>query len=114
MYYDQQLRTLQFASDDENRMRDALRDKAGKIFDGSIFNKMFDSPRDNPDRIIYKKPEGNPLLISGNKEYINEYISTAQYLKGPVRAIRLRQENIMTVARNLISLIKREYHLKNE
>src|SRR5215472_10677378 len=43
MYYDQQLRNLQFAIDDENRMRDGLRDKAGKIFDGSVFNKMFDN-----------------------------------------------------------------------
>jgi hypothetical protein len=112
MYYDQQLRNLQFALDDENRMRDALRDKAGKIFNGLIFNQMFDIPRDNPGGTIYKKPEGNPPLISVNNEYLNEYISTAQYLKGPVRAIRLRQENLMTVATDLILLIKKEYRIE--
>ena len=110
MYYDQQLRNLQFAFDDENRMRDGLRDKAGKIFDGAIFNKMFDS-RDNATHLIYKKPPGNPALRSQNEEYINEYVSVAQYLKGPVRNIRLREENLKTEATKLIKLIKEEYRM---
>lgn len=110
MSYDQQLRNLQFAFDDENRMRDGLRDKAGKIFDGAIFNKMFDS-RDNTALTLYKKPPGNPALKSQNEEYINEYVSVAQYLKGPVRIIRLREENLKTEATKLIELIKAEYRM---
>ena len=112
MFYDQQLRNFQFAFDDENRMRDGLRDKAGKIFDGSIFNNMFDTP-DNRGIIHYKEPEGNPPLISQSPEYINEYVTAAQYLKGPVRAIRLRQERLKAVATDLILLLKKEYRLKN-
>jgi len=110
MFYDQQLRNLQYAFEDENRMRDGLRDKAGKIFDGSIFNQMFDN-RDSMSLIIYKKPPGNPALTSQNAEYINEYISVAQYLKGPVRNIRLREENLKTEATKLILLLKKEYNL---
>ena len=112
MYYDQQLRNLQFAFDDENRMRDGLRDKAGKVFDGSVFNKMFDSLSEKQGIIVYKKPEGNPKLISQDKLYINEYISAAQYLKGPVRAIRLRQEILKADAIKLILMLKKEYSLK--
>jgi len=112
MYYDQQLRNLQFAFDDENGMRDGLREKAGKIFDGSIFNNMFDTLLYNRGIIIYKKPPGNPALISQNSESINEYISAAQYLKGPVRAIRLRQASLESVATGLIALLKKEYNLK--
>jgi hypothetical protein len=112
MYYDQQLRNLQYAFEDENRMRDGLREKAGKIFDGSIFNNMFDTLRDKRGISVYKKPQGNPALITQNRESINEYISAAQYLKGPVRAIRLRQESLEGVATNLISLLKKEYRMK--
>lgn len=112
MYYDQQLRNLQFAFDDENKMRDGLREKAGKIFDGTIFNKMFDTLRDSRGFTLYKKPEVNPRLISEDTRDINEYISAAQYLKGPVRAIRLRQESLKTIATDLISLLKKEYNLK--
>ena len=104
--YDQQLRNLQFAFDDENRMRDGLRDKAGKIFDGTVFNQMFDN-RDSLPFTIYKKPQGNPALISQNPEYINDYISVAQYLKGPVRIIRLREENLKEEAIKLILLQRR-------
>jgi len=43
-------------------MRDGLRDKAGKIFDGSVFNTMFDN-QDSTTITIYKKPPGNPSLI---------------------------------------------------
>jgi len=111
MYYDQQLRNLQFAFDDENKMRDGLRDKAGKIFDGSVFNKMFDN-QDSATITIYKKPPGNPSLISQNGEYINEYISVAQYLKGPVRIIRLREGNLKTEATKLILLLKKEYGIE--
>ena len=111
MYYDQQLRNLQFAIDDENRMRDGLRDKAGRIFDGSVFNRMFDTPVDSGRTIAYKMPEGDPKLTSDSREYINEYISAAQYLKGPVRAIRVRQESLKTDATKLILLLKKEYDL---
>ena len=112
MYYDQQLRNLQFAFDDENRMRDGLREKAGKIFDGAVFNRMFDTLRDSRGIMIYKKPEDNPQLISEDTRDINEYLSAAQYLKGPVRVIRLRQGTLKTIATDLISLLKREYNLK--
>jgi hypothetical protein len=112
MYYDQQLRNLQYGFDDENRMRDGLRDKAGKIFDGSIFNDMFDTLRDIRGITIYKKPEGNPALVSQNSEYINEYVSAAQYLKGPVRAIRFREEILKRIATDLIFLLKKEYRLQ--
>jgi len=112
MFYDQQLRNFQFTFDDVNRMRDAIREKAGKIFDGSIFNSMFETSRDNR-RLLYKKPEGNPSLISQNPESINEYISAAQYLGGPVRIGRLQQERLKTIATDLILLLKKEYHLKD-
>jgi len=114
MFYDQQLRNFQFAFDDVNKMRDAIREKAGKIFDGSIFNSMLDVPRDNLGIVAYKKPEGNPSLISQNPEYINEYISTAQYLKGPVRIAGRQQERLKTIATELILHLKKEYRLKDE
>jgi hypothetical protein len=72
---------------------------------------MFDT-HDIENLIIYKKPPGNPALRSRNEEYINEYISAAQYLKGPVRAIRLRKENLKTEATKLILLLKKEYGIE--
>jgi len=108
MFYDQQLRYLLLLYEDERVIRDALRDIVGTVFDGKILNSMFDSL----DFTNYYRPKGNPVLFIQNAETINKLISSVQYLKGVVRGIRFRQDNLKNTATRLILFLQKEYNLK--
>jgi hypothetical protein len=105
MYYDQQLRSLMFVYEDERIIRESFRDITGSVFDGKIMYSMFDP-------LVFKRPNGNPVLLIENRESVNKVISTAQYLRSVINAIRLRQENLQLIARHLIAFLQNEYHLK--
>lgn len=108
MFYDQSLRYLQFLFTDEIDMRDQYRAHAIKIFNGIIFNEQFDST----NIVLYKKPKGNPALVTYDSQLINEFITSAQYLKSVTRGIRIRQENTKNIAVRLLVFLQKEYHLE--
>ena len=105
MFYDQQLRSLMFIYEDERIIREDLRDITGSVFNGKVMYSMF-AP------LTFKRPSGIPDLFIDNRESINKLISTAQYLKSLINAIRLRQENLQLIARDLIAFLQNEYGLK--
>ncbi|TMI90526.1 MAG: hypothetical protein E6H08_14865 [Bacteroidetes bacterium] len=105
MYYDQQLRSLMFVYEDERLIRESFRDITGSVFDGKVMYTMF-AP------LVFNRPNGNPSLFIEDRESINKVISSAQYLKSVISAIRLRQENLHLIARHLIGFLQKEYHLK--
>ena len=105
MFYDQQLRYLMFTYEDERIVRESFRDITGSVFDGKVMYSMF-AP------LVFNRPNGNPVLITENRESINKVISAAQYLRSVINAIRLRQENLQHIAGRLIVFLQKEYHLK--
>jgi hypothetical protein len=108
MFYDQSLRYLQLLFTDEIDMRDQYRSHAIKIFNGRIFNEQHD-----PENItLYKKPRGNPSLVTYDFQLINEFIVSAQYLKSVTKGIRARQENTRSIAERLLLFLQKEYRLK--
>ena len=108
MFYDQSLRYLQLLFTDEIDMRDQYRSHAIKIFNGRIFNEQHDSE----NIALYKKPQGNPPLVTYDLQLINEFIVSAQYLKSVIKGIRARQENTRNIAERLLVFLQKEYHLK--
>lgn len=105
MFYDQQLRSLMFIYEDERIIREAFRDITGSVFNGKVMYSMFGP-------LVFKRPSGLPGLFNDNQESINKVISTAQYLKSLINAIRIRQENLQFIARDLIGFLQNEYGLK--
>jgi hypothetical protein len=105
MFYDQQLRYLMFIYEDERIVRESFRDITGTVFDGKVMYSMFGP-------LAFNRPQGNPALLVENAESINKVISTAQYLRSIINAIRIRQENLQQIARRLIAFLQNEYHLK--
>jgi len=105
MYYDQQLRSLMFVYEDERIIRESFREITGSVFDGKVMYSMF-AP------FAFSRPNGNPVLFTENRESVNKVISTAQYLRSVINAIRLRQENLQVIAKHLIAFLQNEYHLK--
>lgn len=104
MFYDQQLRALMFIYEDERIIREAFRDITGSVFNGKVMYSMFEPS-------VFKRPGGFPDLFSDSHESINKVISTAQYLKALINAIRIRQENLKFIARDLIVFLQNEYGL---
>jgi len=105
MFYDQQLRYLMFTYEDERIVRESFRDITGSVFDGKVMYSMFGP-------LVFNRPGGNPALFIDNRESVNKVISTAQYLRSIINAIRLRQENLQHIAGRLILFLQKEYHLK--
>jgi len=105
MFYDQQLRSLMFVYEDERIIREDFRDITGSVFNGKVMYSMFGP-------LVFKRPSEASSLFTDNQESINKLISTAQYLKSLINAIRIRQENLQFIARDLIAFLQHEYGLK--
>ena len=105
MFYDQQLRSLMFIYEDERIIREDFRNITGSVFNGKVMYSMYGP-------FVFKRPSGVPGLFTDNQESINKLISTAQYLKSLINAIRIRQENLQFIAKNLITFLQHEYGLK--
>ena len=108
MYYDQQVRYLLTLNEDERSIRDNFRDLMGTIFDGKVFYSQIDSI----DYAHYKRPDGNPPLLSTDAISVNKVVSGAQYLKSVTRGIRDRQERIKNTAGQLLLFLQKEYRLQ--
>lgn len=104
MFYDHQLRSLMFIYEDERIIREAFREVTGSVFNGKVMYSMFGP-------FTFKRPNGIPVLFIDNPESINKVISTAQYLKSLINAIRIRQENLQLMARDLTAFLQDEYGL---
>jgi hypothetical protein len=79
-----------------------------QIFDPYIFNHMLNAG-DSIDRV-----SGNPPLIKIDKETSNKLAGWAQYTISNRLAINEAKEWLQTKGKELIALIKKEYHLENE
>jgi len=106
--YDVQYRDIQRQQDLEEVQLNEYRIKAGRIFDAAVFSKMTNLE----DTILIEKPEGNPQLKDGSPALLNELANSLNYWSvGSARLMHLWQQ-LNGKAIELITLIKKEYHLK--
>ena len=84
-----------------------------QLFDGYIFQKMFDVTHSEfAVAGNIKKPDGNPALLSGDFKVINSVIIAYHYLYS---VTQINDEHAFERCRNaerLIELLKKEYNLK--
>ena len=87
-------------------MRVEYRKIASQVFNGTVFNAMID------DYDIVTKPVNNPPLFNAGATAINELINQSQYLKKVDMNQIKKARELNNLATKLISLIRKEYHLK--
>lgn len=92
----------------ENESRQDLRRTYSKVMDGTVFNNMLS---EDPN-IFAIRPKNNPKLFSSKPELINELVMNAQYLKSIYTVTRRMDVDLIEFGKELIGLIKKEYHLK--
>ena len=107
MAYDQKMRQTLFEMGDEVIIRSEYRQLARKVFNTTVFHGMLVG-----DSIV--SPLNNPQLYTTDAALINELIGEAQYLKRIHQAQWIRSKELLTQAKQLSDLIKKEYHLENE
>jgi hypothetical protein len=107
MAYDQKMRQTLFEMGDEVIIRSAYRQLARKVFNTTMFHGMLSG-----DSI--ESPLNNPQLYTTDAALINELIGETQYLKRIHQAQWIRSKELLTQAKQLSDLIKKEYHLENE
>ena len=78
------------------------------VFDPYIFNHMLNAA-DTIDRVT-----GNPLLFKVDKETLNELAGWANYSIAQRSASNVAKKQLLAKGKELIALIKKEYHLQNE
>jgi len=105
MAYDQIVRQTLFEMGDEVEVRAEYRQMAVKVFDMKVFYKIIAG-----DSI--SKPKNNPKLYTKNADLINELIGRTQYFKRIHQAQIITSEKLLTQAKQLGALIKKEYNLK--
>ena len=105
MAYDQLVRQTLFELDDEIEIRSEYRQLASKVFNTTVFHEMIATE-------TITKPNGNPRLYTSNPDFINEFIGGLQYFKRVHQAQLIRNEKLLTQAKELSDFIKNEYHLK--
>jgi len=105
MAYDQKMRNYLFEMGDEIEVRAEYRQLARKLFNTSVFFEMIAT-----DAI--GRPVSNPQLYSTDAGLINEFIGQVQYVKRIHQAQLIKSEELLVQAKQLITDIDKEYHLK--
>jgi hypothetical protein len=105
MDYDRKMRQQIFEYTDEQDDRAEYRQIAMKIFDGKVFNEMISGN-------TIERPTNNPQLFTYDATLMNEYIIQAQFLRKVNQNQLRRAEELFTQAKELTTLIKKEYHLE--
>jgi hypothetical protein len=104
--YDAAIRTLQRLDDQEQAIINIYREMGPKIFNGIELAKWSDS--DNlPLRLDLMPP-----LEKGYKEFLNEFNYRMVSVKNVNKGYRREAKKLLTQATNLITTLKKEYHLK--
>ncbi len=104
--YDVAIRTLLRQQDLEEAVIGDYRSISHRFFDGRVFNRMM-----NPENIPSKLTD-NPPLIQFTKEDLNEFNYKLFVLQAQNRVNRRDSRLLLSQAKNLLAILKKEYHLK--
>jgi len=105
MAYDQKMRNVLFEMGDEIEVRSEYRQLARKLFNTNVFFEII--AKDEIGR-----PVNNPQLYSNDAGLINEFIGQVQYVKRIHQTQLIKSEELLVQAKQLITDINKEYHLK--
>jgi hypothetical protein len=105
MAYDQKMRNALFEMGDEIEIRAEYRQLARKLFNTNVFHEMIATD-------TVSRPTNDPQLYTNDLVLINEFIGQVQYVKRVHQAQLIRSEQLLVQAKQLITGIKKEYHLK--
>ena len=105
MAYDQKMRNVLFEMGDEIEVRAEYRQLARKLFNTNVFFEIIAA-----DAI--SRPVNNPPLYTNDAGLINEFIGQVQYVKRIHQAQLIKSEELLVQAKQLITDINNEYHLK--
>ena len=105
MAYDQKMRNVLFEMGDEIEVRAEYRQLARKLFNTNVFFEIIAA-----DAI--SRPVNNPQLFINDAGLINEFIGQVQYVKRIHQAQLIKSEELLVQAKQLITDINEEYHLK--
>ncbi len=102
----------------------ALYEPQSEIFDAFVFNDMSRPITDSSTggsntlvtgfRKVFEKPSGNPQLLTQDKEKINDFVYYLHQRRSTFAAEILILYKQKQDAKELMSVIDKEYNLKNE
>ncbi len=92
---------------ERNLRNDILYNALGKIFNGYVWNDMADTS----NKAIISRISYNPPLMTYDEKLINEFVIKVVYLKTAYRLTNGNIEGAIIAAENLITFLKKEYHL---
>ena len=104
--YDASVKDIREWDESDTRIRTSFREIGGTVFYANELYKTMDS------NFNFIRPTTNPQLITNNPIAINNIAFQIQYLSLSTLGNALRGKALKTKAENLISLLKKEYHLK--
>jgi len=107
MAYDQQVKRLMEIMSEENDIRIQFREFTKKLFDGNTLFFITDK-----EKATFNRPPGNPALVKFDKATINELLVTLHMTQHVMRVGRRNQERLKKRATELVTFLKKEYHLK--
>lgn len=107
MAYDQKVREQYINMADGETLRDIYRQLAVKVFNATVFNTM-----QQGGKIV--RPAKNPQLFSTDKDLINSYIGSAQYLKKLNETVANMSADLLVQAKQLMREIKDQYKMNDE
>jgi hypothetical protein len=104
--YDTEVKSLHEWDEADLSIRNSFREIGGSIFKADIFYHTMDT------KMQFIRPEGNPQLITVDPSAINKVAFQVQYLTLMTQGNIYRGEKLKSQAVNLISLLKKEYHIE--
>jgi hypothetical protein len=106
MKYDAVIRSLLRLDEQEQEIINIQREIAPKIFNGNELGKFSDADN-NPIRLDHSPP-----LMPGYKSSLNEFNYRLVSIKNVNKGYRREVKKLLKQAINLLSTLKKEYHLK--
>jgi hypothetical protein len=105
LFYDQQFRFIETIHVREDQLIYRVFNLINTFFDPMVFEQM------NTLDIEFKRPTGNPKLLTKDPKQMQQLLSELQYLRtvnlGQIGWFKKRVE----LAKNIVAFIKKEYHL---
>jgi hypothetical protein len=105
MAYDQKMRNVLFEMGDEVEIRAEYRQLARKLFHTNVFHEMITTD-------TVGRPTNDPQLYTNDPSLVNEFIGQVQYVKKVHQTQLIKSEQLLRLAKRLITDIKKEYRLK--
>lgn len=103
--YDEQIRTLtQYIEHREESLVLILYSSLNKLFDNQVFNQMVDG-------LSFKRPTNNPLMLSYDKQDLNEFANQIHFLKNSNLYFIKNSVTLLGYTQKTLRLIEKEYEV---